>query len=300
MNTVFVKSGDYTPSIYFDTAGAVNDLLKSEYGQLIRSTSIFTLIRSGSNFSIIEGAEARSPAPVVSTFSFLDLLAPLNTHRVVFFGVVIKHDDPITTSIILSRAEPYVFNESERSFYSLKTNQKLAGNQIISLFYVFRMNSTNAYACVMNNLVTVDAFTVNGPSDGVFDEANGRIIFSDTGNSIRSKLINTEFSSNVVKMDYGHYLPTQTVCVKKGEPFTLKIFNKKFVNVDEDFIKGFQFEIETPLEYVKIADEFKFSTPSTAQTSFVSLKIKTNEFYDYITLGNSFERLALNFLVLVY
>jgi hypothetical protein len=300
MKTLFIKSGDYTPSIFFDTAGAINELHKMNFGQLVRANALFTLMRMDSGFVIVEGGEVKFKTPISSAFSFTDFFDYLNHHPVVFYGVVVTKEEIVSTPSILAGAQPFYFEESEKIFYSLTTKQPLRGDQIISLFYMFKMNNSDAYACIMNNLVAVDAFTVNGPNDGIFDDQKGRVVFSDTGNSIRSKLIAAEFSNNVIKMDYGHFLPTQTVCVKAGESFTLKVFNEKVVMNDENFSNGFGYELKTPLKFDQNKDKFTFSAPSTPQTSFVSLQIKGTQMYDYITVGNSFEKLSLNFLVLVY
>lgn len=300
MKTLFVKSGDYIPSIFFDTAGAINELHKMNFGQLVRASALFTLMRMDNGFVIIEGGEVKHKTPISAAFSFTDFFEYLNQQPVIFYGVVVSKDEIVSAPSILSNAQPLYYSETEKVFYNLATKQPVRGEHVISLFYMFKMNNSDAYACIMNNLVALDAFTVNGPKDGVFDDPKGRIVFSDTGNSIRSKLIAAEFSENVTKMDYGHFLPTQTVCVKAGESFTLKVFNEKVVVNDETFLNGFKYEVKTPLKFDQSKDKFIFAASATPQTSFVSLSVKGTELYDYITAGNSFEKLSLNFLVLVY
>lgn len=300
MKTVFIKGGDYTPAIYFDTAGAINEIFNRSFNQMVRASSIFTLTRDKSGFSIIEGGEVREKTNVASTFSFSNLVAYLDKYKMIFFGIVVNESDVVSSHSVLARAEPFVFDEDEKAFINLVTSKKMNANHIVSLFHLFKLSNSNTYCCILNNLVTIDAFTVNGPSEGVFEEADCRLIFSDQGNSIRSKLLNPEFPETVVSMSYGYFLPTQSVCVKKGEPFSLKLFNRRYVIPDAVFLEGFKIEIKSPLEYQIEGDSISFLIPPTPQTSFISIQIKGSEFFDNITLGNSFEKLALNFLVLVY
>lgn len=80
MNVVFVKGGDYTPSMYFDTAGAANDLFQNTtFSQLIRSNAIFTLTRRNDGFAIVEGGEVRektAPASIFHLDRFWKVLKP--------------------------------------------------------------------------------------------------------------------------------------------------------------------------------------------------------------------------------
>lgn len=300
MKTLFVKGGDYSPSISYDTAGAVNELLGAKCDQLIRSNAIFVLYKEKNEFVFIEGADVRGRTSVNSKFQFLDMLEHVEKYKFIFYGIVPGDQESVTTNSILSRAEPFYFRSEDSSFYSLKTNTKLIGSKMVSLFYLFKMNNSSAYACILNSFVTIDAFTINGENDGDMTFPNGRIIFSDTGNSIRSKLMDVKFSDNVTEMKYGHFLPTQVLCVRKGEPFSFTVFNKKFATLDPEFANGFKLEIKSPLPCRVDGNEISFSAIEKEQTSFFSMSIKGTEAYDYITGGNSFENLSLNFLVLVY
>lgn len=274
--------------------GSIGEFYNDRFFQFSKLSSPFKLSYLEETF-VVSDLRQTLGAPN-NGFRLDEVIKYLSNHEVVFFGKIALHNEFHSNTSIVDESRFFSFDREKNVFVSLRDGALYEEKNIFSLIYFFKINSTNAYMMVLNSLVDLE----NVGSSAVLSSNSSTevtLVVSQHGNSVRSKLINLAFSSNISVVNNDRTNNTFMLHLKDSTEGAIKLFNANpFYAVTDELVNGFKIEVESNLNHSLVKDEVKFSR-SSEKFGYVKVSIKSNQIFNAISEGNVFERLEFIFYV---
>jgi hypothetical protein len=300
LNYVFLKAGHNQSSIAFDTIGTMNEVYGGKFSQFSKAETPFKVFFVDGEMRVIESRVAKGQENQYKVFDFTGACRLLEQYQFVFFAVATGPNDLLNGHMIMEQSQMMVFDEAKAQFFCPVTQTYTDKKNLISLFCMYKLNKGNSYVLALNSITNVDFIQSNTSHPDVVDIDSTKVIISDDGNSIRSRLLSPIFSENVKQLDEREFNNSQTIFARSSGEYSLKIFSKnRYFEPDLEFISGFNISVDSDLTHSVEGDIIRFVTPKEAQVAYLKVRIHANEFYDNVTRENAAENLSLNYLVIV-
>jgi hypothetical protein len=269
--------------------GSIGEFYNDSFLQFSKLSSPFKLSCVQDTFIVSDVRQTIGPGK--NGFKLDEVLSYLDSHDVVFFGKIATQNEFNTNTEIVDNSNFYSFDQKQNVFVNLKDGKTYTEKNIFSLIYFFKINSTNAYMMILNSLVNLE-LAGNGSV-----QSHNNLVVSDHGNSVRSKLANLKFSPNINVINNDRALNTFMLHMKDGMEGTIKLFGENpYYQVTEEFISGFDMNVESNLQHSRVKDEIKF-TRTDEKFGYIKINLAATKLFNSITEGNVFERLEFIFYI---